>query len=38
LDDDTRKALRKFQRQRGLAETGDADESSRAALEAAHES
>jgi hypothetical protein len=38
LDDDTRKALRKFQRQRGLAETGDADEASRAALEAAHES
>lgn len=38
LDEDTRKALRRFQRERGLAETGEADEASRAALEAAHES
>jgi hypothetical protein len=38
IDDETRLALRRFQRDHGLEETGEADEATRAALEAAHES
>jgi hypothetical protein len=37
LDDETRRALRRFQREKGLEESGEADQETRNALTAAHQ-